>query len=383
MVVNFKVFKKCSPNAKLAVYLGKRDFIDYLSGVEPIDGVALLDQSYINTERKVWIQLICSFRYGREEDEIMGLNFQKELYLVSEQLYPVPAKSASSGSLTRLQERLLRKLGPNAVPFTLRFPQTAPASVTLQPGPEEAGEPCGVSYTLKVYAGESETDITHKRSTVCMGIRKIQYAPTKQGRQPRTLVRKDFLLSPGELELEVTLDKQLYHHGERIAVNVCVRNNSNKVVKKVKALVQQGIDVVIFQNGQFRTVIDAVETQDGCPINPGSTLQKVLYLNPQIEGNRQRRGVALDGLLKGEAGELASSTLLTSPDVRDTFGIVVSYAVKVKLYLGALGGELAAELPFILMRPKPSDTRLKLVAHDGKALVDVPVEPSEKENVAC
>lgn len=233
--------------------------------------------------------------------------------------------------------------------------------MVLQPGPDETGEPCGVSYYVKVYCGEQETDVTHKRSTVHLGIRKIQYAPTKQGRQPCTVVRKDFLLSPGELELEVTLDKQLYHHGEKIAVNVCVRNNSNKVVKKIKGLVQQGIDVVIFQNGQFRTVIDAIETQDGCPINPGSNLQKVIYLQPNVDENKCRRGVALDGLFKDGEPELASSTLLTSPDVKDTFGIVVSYAVKVKLYLGALGGELAAELPFILMRPKPTD-RLKLVS---------------------
>lgn len=43
---------------------------------------------------------------------------------------------------------------------------------------------------------------------------------------------------------------------------------------------------------------------------------------------------------------------LASPDQRDAFGIIVSYAIKVKLFLGALGGELAAELPFVLMHPK-------------------------------
>lgn len=206
-----------------------------------------------------------------------------------------------------------------------------------------------------------------------MGIRKIQYAPTKEGRQPCTVVRKDFLMSPGELELEVTLDKQLYKYGEPIAVNICVRNNSNKVVKKIKTLVQQGIDVVIFQNGQFRTVIDAVETQDGCPINPGSTLQKVLYLKPELGNNKNRRGIALDGIIKREESELAPSTLLTSPDVRDTFGIIVSYAIKVKLYLGALGGELTAELPFILMRSKPSD-RIKLIPTDSVMIEDIPHE---------
>lgn len=363
MVVNFKVYKKSSPNGKIALYLGKRDFIDYLSGVEPVDGVILLDQEYMDSERRIWGQLICSFRYGREEDEVMGLNFQKDLYLVSEPLYP--EKKKHDTNLTKLQDRLMKKLGPNAIPFTFCFPQTAPSSVTLQPDPEETGEPCGVSYYVKIFTGESDSDISHKRSTVSLGIRKIQFAPTKQGSQPCTVVRKDFLLSPGELELEVTLDKQLYHYGERIAVNISVKNNSNKVVKKIKALVQQGIDVVIFQNGQFRTVIHAVETQDGCPINPGSNLQKVLYLKPDLEGNKHRRGIALDGQLKNEGcTQLASSTLLTSPDVRDSFGIVVSYAVKVKLYLGALGGEVSAELPFILMRPKPVD-RVKLINADG------------------
>lgn len=234
MVVNFTVFKKRSPNEKLALYLGKREFVDYLSGIEAVDGVVLLDQDYVSNNRKIWGQLVCVFRYGREEDEVMGLNFQKELYLVSQQLYPPVQRDkeveAKSSGLTRLQERLIRKLGPNAVPFTFSFPQTAPSSVTLQPGADETGEPCGVSYYVKVYAGETETDVTHKRSTLTMGVKKIQYAPTKQGRQPCTVVRKDFFLSPGDLELEVTLDKQLYHHGDRIGVNVCVRNNSNKVI---------------------------------------------------------------------------------------------------------------------------------------------------------
>jgi hypothetical protein len=45
---------------------------------------------------------------------------------------------------------------------------------------------------------------------------------------------------------------------------------------------------------------------------------------------------------------------LLDPEQRDAFGIVVSYSAKVKLYLGALSGELVAELPFILMHPKVS-----------------------------
>lgn len=48
-----------------------------------------------------------------------------------------------------------------------------------------------------------------RRSTVALGIRKVQYAPAKPGPQPCTVVRKDFVLSPGQLELELTLDKQV------------------------------------------------------------------------------------------------------------------------------------------------------------------------------
>lgn len=53
---------------------------------------------------------------------------------------------------------------------------------------------------------------------------------------------------------------------------------------------------------------------------------------------------------------------LASADHKDAFGIVVSYSVKVKLFLGALGGEVTAELPFILMHPKVIQNNPELCA---------------------
>ncbi|KAI4464187.1 arrestin [Holotrichia oblita] len=363
MVVNFRVFKKCSPNGKLTLYLGKRDFVDHVSGVEPIDGVIVVDERL--QIRKVFGQVVCSFRYGREEDEVMGLNFQKDLYLVSEQVFPAPEKQTT----TKLQDRLLRKLGANAYPFTFTLPASSPAF-------RRRWETVRRTLLHKDVRGESDADRSHKRSTITMAIRKVQYAPTKPGKQPCTVVRKDFMLSPGELELEVTLDKQLYHHGEKIGINICIRNNSNKVVKKIKAMIQQGVDVVLFQNGQYRTAVASTETQEGCPIQPGSSMQKIIYLTPLLSSNKDRRGIAIDGQLKKQDTNLASSTLLANPDSRDAFGIIVSYAVKVKLFLGALGGELSAELPFILMHPKichveqPGEER-KLIHADSQADVEM------------
>ena len=55
------------------------------------------------------------------------------------------------------------------------------------------------------------------------------------------------LLVAGELELEATLDRQLYHHGDSVVVNISVRNNSNKMVKKITASILQCIDIAMFQ----------------------------------------------------------------------------------------------------------------------------------------
>lgn len=56
MVASVKVFKKTSPNAKLTVYLGKRDFVDHLDHVDPIEGVVVADNDYLKG-RKVFCQV--------------------------------------------------------------------------------------------------------------------------------------------------------------------------------------------------------------------------------------------------------------------------------------------------------------------------------------
>lgn len=50
-------------------------------------------------------------------------------------------------------------------------------------------------------------------------------------------------------------------------------------------------------------------SRDGCPLQPGSSLQKVLHLTPTLAHNRDKRGIALDGQLKRSDTTLASTTL--------------------------------------------------------------------------
>lgn len=55
-VVAVKVFKKTTPNGKITVYLGKRDFIDHVDYCDPVDGVVVVDTEYLKG-RKVYSQV--------------------------------------------------------------------------------------------------------------------------------------------------------------------------------------------------------------------------------------------------------------------------------------------------------------------------------------
>ncbi|GCB84125.1 hypothetical protein scyTo_0024631, partial [Scyliorhinus torazame] len=98
----------------LTVYLGKRDFVDHLDHVDPVDGVVLVDPEYLK-DRRVFVTLTCAFRYGREDLDVLGLSFRKDLFIATFQAFPPLPEEKKP--LTRLQERLIKKLGQNAFPF--------------------------------------------------------------------------------------------------------------------------------------------------------------------------------------------------------------------------------------------------------------------------
>jgi len=350
MVVAVKVFKKTTPNGKLTFYLGKRDFIDHLDYCDPIDGVVVVDPDYLKG-RKVYGELTTTYRYGREEDEVMGVKFSKELCLQREQIVPMVNQKME---MTPMQERLVKKLGPNAFPFTFTFPSVSPSSVTLQAGEDDEGKPLGVDYNIRTYVGQNEEDKGHKRSQVALIIKKLQYAPAARGRRlPSSLVSKGFTFSQGKINLEVTLDREIYYHGEKIAATVVITNNSRKTVKNIKCYAVQHCEVTMV-NAQFSKHVASMETREGCPITPGASFTKQFFLVPLASSNKDRRGIALDGHLKDEDVNLASSTLITEGKTStDAMGIVISYSIRVKVNCGTLGGELVTDVPFKLMHPAP------------------------------
>uniref|UniRef100_A0A8C5EFA1 Arrestin red cell n=1 Tax=Gouania willdenowi TaxID=441366 RepID=A0A8C5EFA1_GOUWI len=342
----------CDWLTQVTVYLGKRDFVDHLDHVDPVDGVILVDPEYLK-DRKVFVTLTCAFRYGREDLDVLGLSFRKDLYISTFQAFPPVPEEKKPNS--RLQERLLKKLGQHAHPFYFTIPQNLPCSVTLQPGPEDTGKACGVDFEIRAFCAKTIEEKIHKRNSVRLVIRKVQYAPEKPGPQPMVETTRSFLMSDRSLHLEASLDKELYYHGEPISVNVHVTNNSTKTVKRVKISVRQYADICLFSTAQYKCPVAQLEADD--QVSSSSTFCKVYTLTPTLDKNREKRGLALDGKLKHEDTNLASSTIVKDVTNKEVLGILVSYRVKVKLVVSR-GGDVSVELPFILMHPKPVDLPL-------------------------
>uniref|UniRef100_A0A3Q3WBY4 S-arrestin n=1 Tax=Mola mola TaxID=94237 RepID=A0A3Q3WBY4_MOLML len=318
--------------------MGKRDFVDRVDTVDPV----------------VFVTLSCTFRYGRDDMDVMGIAFRRELYLATRQVYP-PLQDREKGIHTKIQAKLLRKLGSNAYPFFFEFPDNLPCSVALQPAPHDVGKQCAVEFEIKAFSAESQDAKLHK-STVKLMLRKVQYAPEGEGVAPSVETTRDFVMSDKPLHVKASLDKEIYYHGETIKVHVSVTNNSSKNVKNIIVSVDQVATVVLYSNDSYLKCV-AIE-EPGDSVSPGATLQKVYSLLPLLANNRERRGIALDGKLKHEDTNLASSSIIKAGVLKEVMGIMVSYRVMVKLIVGGCVcglrcSEVGLEVPFKLMHSKP------------------------------
>ncbi|XP_078419677.1 beta-arrestin-1-like [Cetorhinus maximus] len=323
------VFKKTTRDKSIAVYLGKRDFIAHVAHTDAVDGVIVLDTGYIK-DMKVFCRLHCAFRYGREDMDVCGLKFRRDLYMTTLQIYPPPSGEKPKPQ-TKLQEHLERKFGDKAYSFYFQFPDYLPCSVTLQPGPKEVDKCCGVDFQILAFCAKSLSidENISKRSSVSMVIRKVQYAPENKNFQPVAKITRQFLMSDKPLYLEASLNKEIFYHGEPVEVSVEVINHSSKTVKKVKITADQLTSVVLFSHDTYSQTVAQEEVDE--QVAPGSTLKKDYTLYPIIANNSEKHGVALDGKIRHADTNLASTTILKEGIDHEVWGILVSYKVRVKL----------------------------------------------------
>jgi len=344
------------------VYMGKREFVSCDGVVEPINGVVNIQDHHDTLKgRRVYVQLVITFRHGREDEETMGLSFKKELILDRVQVFP-PEKRDSEE--TKLQSRLIQKLGEGAMPFTLNFPDLAPNSVIICSDENEdpSQRTMGVFYDIRVHLAENADDYQGKKgSTVSMGIRKAQFAATDvKQRSPTSTAEKGFMFGSGKLVLEASLDREVYYHGEDLPIHISINNQSKKSVKNIRCHVNQHCELTMV-NAQYSCKVARLESQDGCPLQPGSSLNRTIMLKPLAQNCYGIRGLCLDASLSKVTDEsnLASSSLADSGNSNDLLGVVVSYSVKVRLVLSGMGGELETDLPFKLVHPKPDSLEME------------------------
>jgi hypothetical protein len=74
-----------------------------------LDGVVLVDPEYLK-DRRVYGHVLAAFRYGREDLDVLGLTFRKDLYLASSQIFPPEDETAATRPLSRLQVSLVMSL---------------------------------------------------------------------------------------------------------------------------------------------------------------------------------------------------------------------------------------------------------------------------------
>ncbi|TPP62490.1 Beta-arrestin [Fasciola gigantica] len=175
------------------------------------DGVLSFDSKTLKSFQ-VHLMISCGCRYGREDLDVLGLTFQKDLLLCVRQIWPeggqttkkIKTKSnrgwrcrfkepvtkgedpnvenqpelleripdnPNSGDIiltsgfdhSYAQRRLMARLGPKAHPFRIKLPPFAPSSITIQPSEEEADKLCGVTYELTAFIGKRISESTMQK----------------------------------------------------------------------------------------------------------------------------------------------------------------------------------------------------------------------------
>uniref|UniRef100_A0A3B4B4D6 Arrestin-C n=1 Tax=Periophthalmus magnuspinnatus TaxID=409849 RepID=A0A3B4B4D6_9GOBI len=330
-----RVFKKTSKGGGLTLYLGKRDYVDHTTSVDKVDGVVKLDPAELG-DRKVFCQLACAFRYGSDDLDVMGLCFRKDIWITHVQIYPQVSKPAQ----TPMHDTLMAKAGDNAYTFTFEIPNNLPCSVSLQPGPDDNGKACGVDFEVKAYLAKEQDNPDEKidkKDTARLIIRKIQYAPSQIGAGPKADICKSFMMSDKPVHLEAS-ETDYYSYFGNITSSVI------PIKIKINNEMEQCTDIVLYSADKYTKVVYCQEF--------AGTYENSLSITPLLSENKEKRGLALDGRLKDEDTNLASTTILKTNIEKDVLGILVSYKIKINLMVAG-GGDVTVELPLMLMHPKP------------------------------
>ncbi|CAH8570295.1 unnamed protein product [Schistosoma rodhaini] len=382
MSTKHSIYKKNSPNNKLVVYLIQRDIFDDLQMIDPIEGIATIDKMKLKSS-KIFARIRCTFRYGEQQldDVLSGVTFYKEFFIQTKQIYPID-KNIDEEKYSEVQKRLIERFGDNALPFHFTLTHDIPASITLQMDNKNSldDNPCGIEYVLQIYASETPQYTTGKRNAVNLVIRRLTLAIPKPDDNIYTKeIIQPFHFHSGQLHITAILPKDIYFHGETIPLKLLIDNESSNIVRRLKIQVIQNVEITLFKRRTIHCNIVDIDTEKGFPIDSKTTgWNEIFQLRPSLQEIRGHTIIALDGKLKHQDTNLASSTLIKDYRKKENMGIIVQYMIRIKAVTGFGGRDVEMEIPIVLCHTRQEQDILKAEEADN-LIIEKFKRPSTKQ----
>ncbi|CAH8432313.1 unnamed protein product [Schistosoma curassoni] len=357
------VLKKATPDGKLSLFLDRRTFVDHFDHVDPIDGILTMTQDVKNTEY-VFLIFTCSYRFGRDDLDVLGLTFQKELLIYTKCLWPnhpfddndntksnkkwnntwkkikrlskrkidsneqisctiindndpygIFCETLKENNLSPFQVKLINKHGDLAFPFRIIIPTSSPSSVAIQPNEDDSRKLYGVSYALTAFAGQKIHSSQPISSTVTIVLRRYIAGPKLINRPLYPVAEStrktiNFLCYSGEVVLTASVEKPLYYHDESVNVSIVLDNFSNLSVRKLQIAIVQVTEMYLLAKGTYRSTINEHLCKENLPQAGEQQWKYTISLDTSFTDALAKQGVALEGYIKQEKNWLASSTIL-------------------------------------------------------------------------
>ncbi|CAH8496055.1 unnamed protein product [Schistosoma rodhaini] len=394
------------------------------------NGVILISQDLKATDY-VFLILTCSYRFGRDDLDVLGLTFQKELLLYTKCLWPnrsiidnqlpmnniknqktwknkfkkkskrkiesieevssivlsddsygIFSQTLTINDLTPFQLKMINKNNQQTIPFRIILPPSiSPSSVAIQTTQGSNNKPYGINYELTAFIGQRIDDNQPASSTVTIVLRKLTAGPkiTQRPLQPIVESIKKTINLPcyyGELFIKASIEKPLYYHDESVCVSIVLDNLCQLPVRKLQVAIVQIAEVFVLTKGTYRLTVDKHFCKVNLPQAGEEQWKYTTILNTNLTDNILKHGVALDGYIRQEKNWLASSTVLNlsenfkeclemmqninknvnnSTDLvikanKELHGIVISYCVRVRCWIGI--SRCSLYIPFLLMQPE-------------------------------
>ncbi|XP_065560177.1 phosrestin-2-like isoform X2 [Artemia franciscana] len=356
-----RVYKKVSLSRALALYLPKRDFAITENDLLRIDGVFTINEEEMKT-KKVFIQVTITFRYGRDDEEVMGLRLSNESILYRRQIFPRETEEGPviSKNLNSAQHLLLQKLGSSGQAFCIQIVKKLPPSVRLVPASDYKGAAIGINYDIRMFAEDFRDENLLRQNMVKMNIRVTQEVPRfifEKSQPTETICKNLQILTEGKLFVTASLDKWTYKPKEKIVLSLDIDNTSEKSIKKIKACLIQKVDVSAFSNGKIKNNLATVNMSDS-----RSSIKNDHYiLELELISNDNKKWIALEPFYEEGGDQLAGSTFQEEGEERNYWTIYVEYYVKVTIGMSwVTPREMSMKLPFTLLREDKKENNFQL-----------------------